>query len=49
MFGNFTYYGDFTSASKKDNGDVIDGEFTEIKEDNSLLGKTEDKDFSKKT
>lgn len=49
VFGNFTYYGDFTSASKKGDGDVIDGEFTEIKEDNSLLGKTEDKDFSKKT
>ena len=49
VFSNFTYYGDFTYASKKDDGTVIDGEFTEIKEDNSLLGKTEDKDFSKKT
>ena len=48
VFSNFTFYGDFTAGSKKDDGDVIDGEFTEIKEDNSLLGKPENKDFSKK-
>ena len=48
VFGNFTYYGDFSDGSKKEDGNVIDGEFTEIKEDNSLLDKPENKDFSKK-
>lgn len=48
VFGNFTFYENFKHDNSADRGQVIDGEFTEIKEDNSLLGDRANKDYSKK-